>query len=39
MFLFQARISHVLCFISICDLFTDSPPYTEEKVGYSVENF
>jgi hypothetical protein len=22
---FQVRISHVLCFISICELFTDSP--------------
>jgi hypothetical protein len=22
---FQVRISHVLCFISICDLFTESP--------------
>jgi hypothetical protein len=26
-FLFQVRISHVLRFISICDLFTDSPSY------------
>jgi hypothetical protein len=25
--LFQLRISHVLRFISICELFTDSPPY------------
>jgi hypothetical protein len=24
----QVRISHVLRFISICDLFTDSPSYT-----------
>jgi hypothetical protein len=24
---FQIRISHVLRFISICDLFTDSPSY------------
>jgi hypothetical protein len=27
MFFFQVRISHVLRFISVCDLFTDSPPY------------
>jgi hypothetical protein len=26
---FQVRISHVLRFISICDLFTDSPPYIQ----------
>jgi hypothetical protein len=26
-FFFQVRISHVLLFISICDQFTDSPPY------------
>jgi hypothetical protein len=25
---FQARISHVLCFISICDLLTNSPLYS-----------
>jgi hypothetical protein len=35
----QVRISHVLCFISIYDLFTDFPSYPEEKVGYSAENF
>jgi hypothetical protein len=23
----QVRISHVLCFISMCDIFTDSPSY------------
>jgi hypothetical protein len=27
MFFFQVRISRVLRFISICDLFTDSPSY------------
>jgi hypothetical protein len=27
-FLFQVQISHVLRFISICDLFTDSPRMT-----------
>jgi hypothetical protein len=26
-FSFQSRISYVLRFILICDLFTDSPPY------------
>jgi hypothetical protein len=24
----QVHIAHVVCFISICDLFTDSPIYT-----------
>jgi hypothetical protein len=27
MFFFQVWISHILGFISICDLFTDSPAY------------
>jgi hypothetical protein len=26
---FQIRISHVLPLISICELFTDSPPYID----------
>jgi hypothetical protein len=28
-YFFQVRISHVLLFISICDLFTDSPSYVQ----------
>jgi hypothetical protein len=28
-FFFQVRISHVLRFTSICDLFTDTPSYTK----------
>jgi hypothetical protein len=27
MYFFQVKVSHVLRFISICDLFTDSPSY------------
>jgi hypothetical protein len=29
---FQIRISHVLRFISICDLFTDSPLYNQHYI-------
>jgi hypothetical protein len=30
---FQVQISHILCFISICDLFTDSPSYLLSNSG------
>jgi hypothetical protein len=29
-FSFQVRMSHVLRFISMCDLFTDSPSYVDD---------
>jgi hypothetical protein len=29
---FQVRISHVLRFVSICDLFTDSAPYLQSPL-------
>jgi hypothetical protein len=35
---FQFRISHVLHFISISDLFPDSPLYNEHTVDKSVQN-
>jgi hypothetical protein len=31
-FFIQVRISHVLHFVSICDLFTDSPSYISSMV-------
>jgi hypothetical protein len=31
-FLFQVRVSQVLRFISICDLFTDIPSYVTRKL-------
>jgi hypothetical protein len=30
---FQVRVSHVLRFMSICDLFTDSPSYFSIRSG------
>jgi hypothetical protein len=35
-YFFQVRISHVLRFISICDLFTDSPSYLPTKTAGAV---
>jgi hypothetical protein len=32
---FQVLISHVSRYISICDLFTDSPSYVSEKGDYA----
>jgi hypothetical protein len=31
---FQVRISHVLCFISVCDLLTDTPFYNRLFICY-----
>jgi hypothetical protein len=39
-YFFRVRISHVLRFISICDLFTDSPLYLVYKIArkYVINN-
>jgi hypothetical protein len=39
MFFFQVRISHILRFISTCDLFTDSPSYSKNKFIFRVGVF
>jgi hypothetical protein len=39
-FFFQVRISHVLCFISICDLLTDYPSCISEDLhNIAVGNY
>jgi hypothetical protein len=36
---FQVRISLVLRFVSICDLFTDSPSYVKAKLPLHLINY